>query len=109
MDPLVANILGQSIGLGMITSAITQAIKITEDVPWLSELAPVRWLLDSVASGKTMNIHICVAVVATLLNAISLYVESGTLVSGVMIISTFGSFLAALGTHNAVTAYVPEK
>ncbi len=108
MDTTVTTLLGQSIGLGMVASFVTQLIKITESIPWLSNFPPVQWVLDKVDSGNDANIHICVAVIATLLNAVTLYVESGTVISVAMLISTFGSFVMALGTHNAVTTYAPK-
>ena len=102
MDPTVFSFAGQAVGLGLVTTLVTQIIKVTQEIPWLSKFAVTRWILEKVAPGKDRNIQIFVVAVATILNVLSIYAETGTLPAGPTIIAIATTFLTALGSHDAV-------
>ena len=102
MDTIVGTVLGQSIALGMITSAITQVIKITEGIPGLRQFHPVQVLFDFVDSASPRQVQVFAAIVALGLNALTVYMRDGTIISTSTAFSTFGSYLTALGTYSAL-------
>ncbi|MDD5026824.1 MAG: hypothetical protein PHH13_05670 [Candidatus Peribacteraceae bacterium] len=107
MDATVFTFAGQAVGLGLVASAVTQVIKITESIPFLSKYKFVQTLLDAVAPGKDRNVQFCVAIIAVILNVGSIYFETGTLPAIPTIFAAFTTFLTALGTHSAVRAPAP--
>lgn len=107
-DPIVISFLGQSVGIGMLSSAITQVVKMTESIPYLSNIPLVQKIIDSVDSGNVRQNQIFVACVAVILNIGVTIIHTHSLPMMPTILSTFGSFLSALGTYDAVKDRTPQ-
>lgn len=102
----IGTFLGYSVGLGMLVSAITQIIKYTRFVPIIGDLSVVRFVLDAISRGNPVQIRTGVAVIATLLNIVSFFLNGGEVLDPMQfamgVLAAFNSFMTALGTYNIV-------
>lgn len=103
MDPTVqVHVLSTSVGVGMIVSALTQILKLTESIPGLRKVKWVQSIVDAVTSGNVFQIRCFVAIVCVAVNAVSLYLTQGTAFDIMTMYTSFLSFWTALGTYDLV-------
>ena len=102
MEIVVGTVLGQSIALGMITSAITQVIKVTEGIPGLKNIPFIQGIFNYVDSAHPNQVKIFAALIAVALNAYTMYSRGGDVMSITTAFSAFGSYLAALGVYSTL-------
>lgn len=102
----IGQFYGYSITIGLIVSAITELIKFTQAVPFLSRLKAVQWLLETIQKGNAGQIRAGVAVLCVIINLVSFLMNGGS-IGGVyemtvMLTGSFSSFMTALGSYNLI-------
>lgn len=102
MDPTVGHFLGYSIGLGMLVSVLTQIVKTVESIPYLSRIPGMQWVINKIEKGKPEEIRIFVCILAVLTNAVSVYLNTGTVVDVATLWGSAASFFTSLGTYDLV-------
>jgi len=81
MDMQVAQFFGMTITVGAVAAVITELIKQTQRIPWLSALPPVQWVLNAVATGNVISVRVFLAVLCLGLSYLALYLTNGTVPS----------------------------
>lgn len=100
MDTIVAQYMGFSLGLGQLLTIITQIVKTTEKIPFLSKIPGVQFITDKIARGNPVQVRTFVGVLAAVINITVSYLQTGEAVSPLAIMGTVGSFVSAIGGYD---------
>lgn len=107
-DLLVAQFGTVTIGLGLIVTLVTQAIKSSETIPWINKIPGAQWIIDQVSAGNVTSVRIFAGVIALALNVFYVKYTSGAWMDTQTLVSTAGSFLTALGGYNLFFSGIPK-
>lgn len=99
-DVLIGTFAGVSVGLGMLISTLTQILKMVDSIPFLSKIPGVQAVVDFLVEGQPAQTRIFIAVVAVIGNVVSVYLNTGEILTPTLIFGTLGSFMTALGTYD---------
>lgn len=100
MESPVFALFGTSVTIGIVVSVLTNIVKFTQKVPYLSSLPFVQKLIDIIDRGNAAQIRTFVALLCLAANTAYLYSISGTVPAIPMMVASFNSFLTALGTYD---------
>ena len=78
MDMQIGQFFGLTLTVGAVATLVTEAIKQTQRIPWLSALPPVQWIINAVTSGNVISIRVFLAVLCLALSYLALYPTNGT-------------------------------
>lgn len=99
-DPIVMDLMGYSISIGLVVTMITQILKTVERIPVLSALKPVQMLVDAIDTGNVEQIRTFVGVLCVAANVASVYYTTGQFPALPIVLTSLMSFLGALGAYD---------
>jgi len=100
IDPIVTTVFGYSVTIGVLASVLTQVIKNTQSIPFLSNIPGVQKFIDAISPGNAAEVRIFVVAIAVIANIASVYYATGAVPALPIIIATVNSFLTALGNYD---------
>ncbi len=78
MDMNIGTFFGLSLTVGTLTTAITQLVKLTENIPGIDKIPGVRALLDTIVEGGHLyEKRLFVAIVSLVLSIIAVRLDTG--------------------------------
>lgn len=101
-DTIIASFMGRSIGLGLLTTVITQVVKQLETIPWVAKIPGVQWIINQVTAGNVVQIRLFAGFVAILLNLGSVIMSTHSFPPMAMIVSTIGSVFVSIGGYDLI-------
>lgn len=102
MDLTVFELFGYSVSVGIVASMFTEVIKWTESVPFFSKIPAFQKILNVITKGNAKQIRTFVALLCLAANVGVYYYNTGMIPAVPMLLGSFNSFLAALGTYNFI-------
>lgn len=108
-DVAIATFMGHSIGLGVLTSLITQLVKQAETIPGVNKIPGAQALIDMIDSGNVVQIRVFVGVIAVVLNVLNAVITTHALPPYATLMSTVGTVFAALGGYDMFFSGIKKK
>jgi hypothetical protein len=100
----VGSFFGVSLTVGAVAAVITEMIKQTQRIPWLSAFPPVQWLLNAVATGNIISVRVFLAVLCLGLSYLALYLTNGTVPTFTWDVSTLQYLMITAKAYFDATA-----
>lgn len=106
---IIAQFGSVTIGLGLIVTLVTQAVKQADTIPWINKIPGIQKIIDQVAAGNVKSVRIFAGVIAIALNIFYIRYNTGVWMDTNAIVSAAGSFFTALGGYNLFFSGVPKN
>ncbi len=75
----IGQFFGLSLTVGALITGLTQALKVTQTIPFLSKVPLVQRLVNAVAKGNVIQVRAFVAVLCVILSTLAAYLQTGAL------------------------------
>lgn len=111
MDAAIGTFFGYSLSVGGLVAGITQIVKLLEEIPFLSRIPFVQWLLDAIAKENPTAVRVFVVFLCVVGNIVSQWLATGhpPVLNLVTLEGTVMSFMAATASFHLVLQPFEKK